>query len=211
MPDALQRYRRDVVGFVWQQNARNMLPYMTAHQNVTLPLKLVGIGARERNARAHDLLEAVGMVERAEHRSRELSGGEQQRVAIAVALANSPGLLLADEPTGSVDTQNVGVIIDLFRNLAHRYGVTVIIVTHDPAISDYVDRTIAIYDGHTSFERVRRVADDMVAGHDEYLIVDKKGRMQLPPPLIEKLGLSGRVRLHEETDHLEIWPDKAED
>jgi ABC-type lipoprotein export system ATPase subunit len=206
--DALQRYRRDVVGFVWQQNSRNMLPYMTAHQNITLPLKLTGVSRAERDARAHDLLEAVGMTERADHRSLELSGGEQQRVAIAVALANSPGLLLADEPTGSVDTHTSDIIVDLFRSLAHRYGVTVIIVTHDPSISEHVDRTIAIYDGRTSFERVRRTAADIVVGHDEYVMVDRTGRMQLPPPLLEKLSLHGRVRLHVEEDHLEIWPDE---
>ena len=205
-PDALVRYRRDVVGFVWQQSARNMLPYMTAFQNVCLPMKLSGVGRSERNARARELLAAVGMEGRMGHRSRELSGGEQQRVAIAVALANSPGLLLADEPTGSVDTQTAGVIVDLFRSLARRYGVTVVIVSHDAGLAQHVDRTVAIYDGRTSFERVRRVADDIVVGHDEYVIVDKTGRMQLPPELVERLGIAGRVRVHLAQDHLEIWP-----
>jgi ABC-type lipoprotein export system ATPase subunit len=205
-PDALVRYRRDVVGFVWQQNARTMLSYMTDFQNVCLPMKLSGVGRHERNARARELLAAVGMEERMHHRSRELSGGEQQRAAIAVALANSPGLLLADEPTGSVDTQTAGIIVDLFRSLAHRYGVTVVIVSHDAGISQHADRTVAIYDGRTSFERVRRMANEVVVGHDEYVIVDKTGRMQLPPELIERLGIGGRVRVHLAEDHLEIWP-----
>ncbi len=209
-PDGIMRYRRDVVGFVWQQTPRNMLPYMTALQNVCLPMKLSGAGRRERNARATELLAAVGMAGRAHHRSQELSGGEQQRVAIAVALANGPGLLLADEPTGSVDSQTAGVIVDLFRSLAHRYGVTVVIVSHDPGISQHVDRTVAIYDGRTSFERVRRLADDMVVGHDEYVMVDKIGRMQLPPELVKRMGITDRVRLHLTEDHLEIWPTKEE-
>lgn len=208
--DSLLRYRRDVVGFVWQQNARNLLPYLTALQNVQLPMEMQGIGPHERYTRACDLLEAVGMADRVEHRPQELSGGEQQRVAIAIALANGPGLLLADEPTGSVDSQTAGVIVDLFRGLAHRYGVTVIVVTHDASISQHVDRTVAIYDGRTSFERVRRTAGDLVVGHDEYVIVDKTGRMQLPPELVERVGIAGRARVHLTEDHLEIWPESDE-
>ena len=206
-PDGLMRYRRDVVGFVWQQNARNLLPYLTAFQNVQLPMQLRGVGPRERAARAHDLLEAVGIADRLVHRPDELSGGEQQRVAIAIALANGPGLLLADEPTGSVDSQTAGTIVDLFRSLAHQYGVTVVIVTHDASIAQHVDRTVAIYDGRTSFERVRRTAGNVVVGHDEYVIVDKTGRLQLPPELVERVGITRRARVHVAEDHLEIWPE----
>lgn len=203
--DALVRYRRDVVGFVWQQTARNLLPYLTAFQNVCLPMKLKGSPRREVQARAHELLAAVGMEDRAGHRTVQCSGGEQQRIAIAVALANSPGLLLADEPTGSVDSQTAGLIIDLFRDLAHRFGVTVFIVSHDTGVAQHVDRTLAIYDGRTSFERVRQVANGETS-HAEYIIVDRTGRMQLPPDAIEQLGISGRVRLQKRDDHLEIWP-----
>ena len=206
-PDGLMRYRRDVVGFVWQQNARNLLPYLTALQNVQLPMQLRGVGPRERHERACDLLEAVAVSERMDHRCGELSGGEQQRVAIAIALANGPGLLLADEPTSSVDSRTAGIIVDLFRSLAHRYGVTVVIVTHDTHISQHVDRTVAIYDGRTSFERVRRTAGDVVVGHETYVIVDRSGRLQLPPELIERLGIAGRARVSIAEDHLEIWPE----
>jgi ABC-type lipoprotein export system ATPase subunit len=150
------------------------------------------------------------MADRVEHRPQELSGGEQQRVAIAIALANGPGLLLADEPTGSVDSHTAGIIVDLFRGLARRYGVTVIVVTHDDSISQHVDRTVAIYDGRTSFERVRRTAGDLVVGHDEYVIVDQTGRMQLPPELVERVGIAGRARVHLAEDHLEIWPESDE-
>jgi ABC-type lipoprotein export system ATPase subunit len=210
-PDGLRRYRRDVVGFVWQQKARNLLPYLAALRNVELPMQLRGIGRHERRTRARELLEAVGMADRMDHRPRELSGGEQQRVAIATALANGPGLLLADEPTGSVDSQTAGAIVDLFRSLAHRYGVTVVIVTHDATITQHVDRSVAIYDGRTSFERVRRTAGDLVAGHEEYVIVDKTGRLQLPPELVERLGIAGRARVHLAEDHLEIWPETPDD
>jgi ABC-type lipoprotein export system ATPase subunit len=207
-PDALVRYRRDVVGFVWQQTARNLLPYLTSFQNVCMPMQLRGLPHQEVAGRAMDLLTAVGMEKRVTHRTHQLSGGEQQRVAIALALANSPGLLLADEPTGSIDSHTAGTIIDLFRDLAHRYGVTVVIVTHDQGISQHVDRAVAIYDGRTSFERVRRGKG--ANGHDEYIIVDRSGRMQLPPDLIERLGISGKVRLQEREDHVEIWPVKEE-
>jgi ABC-type lipoprotein export system ATPase subunit len=210
-PDGLMRYRRDVVGFVWQQNARNLLPYLTALRNVQLPMQLRGVGPHERHARACDLLEAVGMADRLDHKPHELSGGEQQRVAVAIALANGPGLLLADEPTGSVDSQTAGVIVDLFRSLAHRYGVTVVVVTHDTSIAQHVDRTVAIYDGRTSFERVRRTAGDLVIGHEEYVIVDETGRLQLPPELVERLSIAGRARVHLAEDHLEIWPAVADD
>jgi ABC-type lipoprotein export system ATPase subunit len=205
-PESLVRYRREVVGFVWQQNARNLLPYISAFQNVCLPMKVAGFERRIQDKRAYKLLEAVGVTERMHHRSVELSGGEQQRVAIAIALANSPGLLLADEPTGSVDSQTAHTIIDLFKDLAKNFGVTIIIVTHDPDISRFVDRTIAIFDGRTSFERVRRNGFEKSVGHDEYIIVDKAGRMQIPPDVIEHMGIGDRVRLRRTDDHIEIWP-----
>lgn len=209
-PDALARYRRDVVGFVWQQTARNLLPYLTGFQNISMPMKLKGLPHKEVEARTWELLKAVSMEDRADHYTTQLSGGEQQRVAIAVALSNSPGLLLADEPTGSVDSLTAGAIIDLFRSLAHQFGVTVVIVSHDQGISQHVDRTITISDGRTSFERVRRQDQAENAVHDEFIIVDRSGRMQMPPHLIERLGLTGRVRLQECEDHIEIWPAKEE-
>jgi ABC-type lipoprotein export system ATPase subunit len=205
-PDALVRYRRDVVGFVWQQTARNLLPYLTAFQNVCMPMKMKGLPRRQLAYRARELLAVVGMETRLNHRTQQLSGGEQQRVAIAVALANSPGLLLADEPTGSVDTATAGVIIDLFRSLAHRYGVTVVIVTHDQGIAQHVDRTVAIYDGRTGFERIRRAG----ASHEEFSFVDVSGRLQLPPDLVERAGIIGRVKVEVKDDHVEIWPAREE-
>jgi ABC-type lipoprotein export system ATPase subunit len=143
----LSRYRREAVGFVWQQTSRNMLPYITVRQNVLLPMKLRGVGYRERNRRADTLLAAVDIGHRANHQVQALSGGEQQRAAIAVALANRPGLLLADEPTGSVDTHTTAELVSLFQQLVRQFGLTVVIVTHDLEVSAHVDRVIRIQDG----------------------------------------------------------------
>jgi len=108
------------------------------------------------------------------------------------------------------DSSTPFIICELFRSLAHRYGVTVVIVTHDTGIAQHVDRTVAIYDGRTSFERVRRTAGDLVIGHEEYVIVDRSGLLQLPPELVERLGIAGRARVHLAEDHLEIWPEGNE-
>ncbi len=154
----LDRYRRLAVGFIWQQPARNLTPYLTVEQNVGLPQTLAGRSGRQQRARTAELLQAVGLVERRRHRLVELSGGEQQRVALAVALANAPTLLLADEPTGELDSAHAARVFDLLRRLNHDLGLTIVIVTHDPGIAARVDRVVAIRDGRTSTETVRRPA-----------------------------------------------------
>lgn len=209
-PQGLVRYRRDVVGFVWQQSARNLIPYLTAFENVRVPMQLAGVGRREQLRRTQELLDAVGLGDRLHHRLSELSGGEQQRVAIAIGLANSPGLLLADEPTGSVDSETAATILDIFHSLRDMFGVTVLIVTHDPNVADHVDRTVAIHDGRTSFERVRRTEPGMEIRHEEYVMVDSAGRLQLPEAYLSRLGINRRAKLHLEKDHIEIWPVESE-
>jgi putative ABC transport system ATP-binding protein len=202
-------YRRRTVGMVWQQTARNLLPYLTAVENVELPMILDG--QAERRARATRLLETVGLGERADHRPDRLSGGEQQRVAIAVALANEPDVLLADEPTGELDSVTAAEIFGLLRRINHEIGTTIVIVTHDTLVSDQVGRTVAIRDGRTSTETVRRteLADDggHRVVHDEFAVLDKAGRLQLPRAHVEALGLADRVVLRLVDDHVEIWPD----
>src|SRR5262245_27632816 len=153
---ALNGYRRRYVGFVWQQKARNLIPYLNATQNVELPMIMRGAGQRERQAWANELLEAVGLSARRGHRLAQLSGGEQQRVAIAVALANRPALLLADEPTGELDSATAETIFAILRDLNRTYDLTVVIVSHDPQIARRVDRVVAIRDGKTSSETIRR-------------------------------------------------------
>jgi ABC-type lipoprotein export system ATPase subunit len=204
-------YRRRVIGFVWQQTSRNLLAYLTARQNVELPLLLAGVPAPDRERRARALLERVGLGDRADHRPSALSGGEQQRVAIAVAIANRPSVLFADEPTGELDSVTAHEVFDLLRSLNQEFGLTIVVVTHDPLVSEQVSRTIAIRDGRTSTETLRRRAVTEAGDHhviaEEYAVLDRVGRLQLPRAHVEALGLERRVRLVLEDDHIEIWPD----
>ena len=203
-------YRRSVVGFVWQQTARNLLPYLTARQNVELPLQLAGAGRGARRGRAGDLLEVLSVTHCAGRRPDQMSGGEQQRVAIAVALANSPSVLLADEPTGELDRATAASVFGALQTANSELGVTVLVVTHDPAVSALVRRTIAIRDGRTATETLRADAGDApgVLGHAvEYAVLDRAGRLQLPREMTEALGLRDRVRLEAEPDHIGVWPD----
>lgn len=211
----LIRYKRDTVGFVWQNNARNLIPYLTALENVELPILLQG---KRRRQRALDLLEAVGLSHRRNNRLNQLSGGEQQRVAIAIALANRPKILLADEPTGSVDTQTADQIMDLFRKLNREMGITIIIVTHDPRLARKVDRVVAIRDGKTSSEFLRRksYADELAEleeeereeTHVEYAVLDKAGRLQIPEGYLQEIGLkdANKVRVTLEDGKIVLAP-----
>ncbi len=204
-------YRREVVGFVWQQTARNLLPYLDARDNVMLPMAFSGLRRRARAARAGDLLDAMGIGDKARRRPDELSGGEQQRVAIAVALANEPEVLFADEPTGELDTATGADVFEALRSANRELGATVVVVTHDSDVSEQVQRTVAIRDGRTSSEVVRRTHVDEFGEHaviaEEYAVLDRAGRLQLPADYRRTLGLRGRVRLELEDDHVGVWPD----
>ena len=145
-PEAqLVRYRRERVGFIFQ--SFNLLPMRSAVENVEMPLILSGIKPKERRARSLELLESVRLAARAHHKPGELSGGEMQRVAVARALANRPMLLLADEPTGNLDTQTGQGILDLLREAVSARGVTMVLVTHDPRVAAYADRVVHMLDG----------------------------------------------------------------
>lgn len=197
-------YKRDTVGFVWQNNGRNMLPYLTAIENIMLPMNLSS--TKHKKDKALELLEMVGLSHKKHSKMNMLSGGEQQRIAIAIALANSPKLLLADEPTGSVDTKTADYIFDLFTEL-NKNGQTILIVTHDMALSKKVKRVIAIRDGKISSERVLkeafvdRVKESNIDWRaedtqDEYVVLDKAHRLQIPKELIDELGLNdNKVKL----------------
>ncbi|HMH57776.1 MAG TPA: ATP-binding cassette domain-containing protein, partial [Galbitalea sp.] len=204
-------YRRSVVGFVWQQTARNLLPYLSAAENVALPMAFAGARARDRSQRASELLDALGMGAKAARRPGELSGGEQQRVAIAVALANRPQVLFADEPTGELDSATGDEVFAALRAANTELGATVVIVTHDADVSGQVQRTVAIRDGRTSSEVIRRTevnehgASEVIA--EEYAVLDRAGRMQLPADFRRTLGLRDRVRIELEPDHIGVWPD----
>ncbi len=204
-------YRRSVVGFVWQQTARNLLPYLTAQENVEMPMAFSGIARRERQQRAATLLEQVGLGDRKKNRPNALSGGEQQRVALAVAMANHPGLLIADEPTGEVDSESAAAIFDTMRTLNAEYNVTIVIVTHDHNVSQRVNRVVGMRDGRASIEVLRRQgANGVDLTPEEFAILDRSGRLQLPQSYVDELNLRKRVvlRLHE--DHIEVYPDREE-
>ncbi len=204
------RFRRRVIGFVWQQTGRNLLPYLSAVENVELPMVLDGRAGRR--ARAMELLDVVGLADRARHRPDALSGGEQQRTSIAVALANDPNVVLADEPTGELDSQTSGEVFGLLRRVNHDLGTTIVIVTHDAFVSEQVQRTVAIRDGRTSTETLRRTEETEEGTHrviaEEYAVVDRAGRLQLPRAHVEALDLHDRVRLRLEEDHVGVWPDR---
>ncbi|WP_274365945.1 ABC transporter ATP-binding protein [Paenibacillus thermotolerans] len=200
------RYKRETVGFVWQNNARNLIPYLTALENVELPILLTG---RRRRSRAKELLDAVGLSHRVSNKLYQLSGGEQQRVAIAIALANHPKLLLADEPTGSVDTRMANQILDLFRDLNRNLGITIVIVTHDMELAKKVDRVAAIRDGKISSEmhRKRSYAEELKEletaeeeTHVEFAVLDKAGRLQVPSAYLESIGAKHANKLRVELD-----------
>jgi ABC-type lipoprotein export system ATPase subunit len=205
-------YRRRTIGFVWQQTARNLLPYLTAVENVEMPMTLDGGKARFRRHRAMELLEQVGLADRQGHRPDELSGGEQQRVAIATAVANSPRVLFADEPTGELDTATSAEIFEVLRSVNRANGVTIVVVTHDPLVAEHVNRTVAIRDGRTSSEVLRRTEIDAAGEHrtiaEEFAVLDRAGRLQLPHEYVDALELEKRVRLTMDPDHINVWPDR---
>ncbi len=210
----LVTYKRNTVGFVWQNNARNLLPYLSARENVELPMRLNG---KVDHNRALELLDAVGLSHRKNSRLQEMSGGEQQRVAIAIALANNPRLLLADEPTGAVDSNTSSQILNVFNEINRATGVTIIIVTHDMALSKKVDRVVAIRDGRTSSEILRRTsyADELSHlsaeaenTHVEYAVVDRAGRIQIPREYLQQLGAekSGKLLVELEDGKIVVRP-----
>ena len=212
-------YKRNIVGFVWQNNARNLVPYLTAVQNVELPMLLQG--QKQRRERALELLDAVGLSHRINSRLDQMSGGEQQRVAIAISLANNPSILLADEPTGSVDTKTSDQILGVFKKLNKEKGITIVIVTHDLRLAKQIDRVIAIRDGRTSSEIIKKThaeimreskgwGDDAVPQEneaqgeefvsEELIVLDRTGRLQLPKEYLEALEIKGGSRVKADLD-----------
>jgi ABC-type lipoprotein export system ATPase subunit len=203
----LIKYKRDTVGFIWQNNARNLVSYLTALENVELPMFLTG---RRKRERALELLEMVGLSHRKNNKLHELSGGEQQRVAIAIALSNNPKLLLADEPTGALDTKTAANVLEVFRKVNKDLGITIVIVTHDMELSKQVNRVVAIRDGQTSSELIMRKSykeellkleniDPLVRkteeSHEELIVLDQNGRLQIPKEYLNAIGIKGKSKV----------------
>lgn len=232
---ALNQYQRSKVGFVWQQTSRNLIPYLTALENIELPMTMAHIvDRRKKREWAEELLEAVGLYERRDHNLSQLSGGEQQRIAIAVSLANKPVLLLGDEPTGEVDSVTAQVIMDTFRRLSRQLDLTTIIVTHDPHIAEQVDRVVAIRDGKISTETIRQVSqlEHVMAGEhasadtehgaetphmkehitfEEFVVLDSAGRLQIPKEIREDLGIGKRAYMEMGDNCIVIRPVENEE
>jgi putative ABC transport system ATP-binding protein len=199
----LTLYRKRQVGFVWQQGARNLIPFLSALENIELPMALAGVPSKTAHHRAGELLETIGLGNRAKFQLAQLSGGEQQRVAIAVALANQPGLLLADEPTGELDTNTAISIYQVFQALNQKFNVTILIVSHAPAIAKYMHRVVAIHDGQITSETVRHLASSAETSArqtegqplEELVVVDEKGWLHVPEAYLQKCHIKDRARL----------------
>ena len=188
----LVAYRRREVGFVWQATGRNLVPYLNVRDNIELPQAIAGTGRKERRERATELLDALQMSDKGRRYPSELSGGEQQRVSIAVALANNPPLLLADEPTGELDTNMAEEVFRMLQRINRQFGVTVIIVTHYAGIARWVDRVVRIRDGRIGSESYLRSSYRGGDGEEEeFLVIDRAGRLQLPREYVERLSLEG--------------------
>ena len=208
----LVAYRRREVGFVWQATGRNLVPYLSVRDNIELPQAIAGTGKRQRRERAEELLEALQMGDKSRRYPSELSGGEQQRVAIAVALANNPPLLLADEPTGELDTNMAEDVFRMLQRINRRFGVTIIIVTHYAGIARWVDRVVRIRDGRIGSESYLMSSYRGDEGREEeYLVVDRAGRLQLPREYVEQLSMEGLATagMDEDTGSITLRPASA--
>lgn len=219
-PKQMTEYRKKTIGFVWQKSERNLYPYLTSLENIEASLSFTGLKQKEKRAKALELLEMVGMSHKKDSYPTKMSGGEQQRIAIAVAIANSPQILLADEPTGAVDTKTSNQIQDLFRKLNRELGITIIIVTHDMKLANKVDRVVMISDGKISTEKIMKekyresiknvsemdFADD---SHEEYSVMDKAHRVQLSEDMLAAAGIdSNKVKVSVEDGKLVIVGEK---
>ena len=206
----IEEYRRTKVGFIWQQTGRNMFHYLTAIENVELTMMLIGDTPAKRRKRAKDLLELVGLGDRMNHKQDRLSGGEQQRVAIAISLANNPPLLLADEPTGELDDATAAEVMKVFDSINQELNTTIMIVSHDQDIAYKVDRVVLIRDGKLSTEIMRQKSGEKGDELQEFIIVDGSGRVQVPKTLLDRTKIERRakVRIDDQGVILEPGEDK---
>ena len=199
---ALAKYRLRHVGFVWQEVEKNLLFHRSALRNVTLPMMLAGSLPFTRKKRARELLDSVDLSEHHHKRPTQLSGGQQQRVAIAVALANQPKLLLADEPTGALDSENSKVIMNLLMDLREKHGLTVLMVTHNMEVAAFADRVLTLRDG--------ALAQDMSGDEAESPKIDTEGRIQLPTNAQPRLKEAARISVEVRPEGVLLRPEAEE-
>jgi ABC-type lipoprotein export system ATPase subunit len=217
----LNQYRRSKVGFIWQLPENNLIYRLTAEQQVEMPMKIKGVLSRERRKeRVKELLKVLGVNHRAKHRPNQLSGGEMQRVGIAIALANDPDLLLADEPTGELDTKNTLMIIDYFKDLSDNYGKTTIVVTHDHRFENMTKTTFKIKDGQIDelYHSIGLITKDSwkKPKREKYAYVDQFGSVKIPDEIRQKVGIkeSVQIRINDEdieNQYVELHPIKTEE
>lgn len=198
----LSDYRLKHVGFLWQQIDRNLLFYRSALRNVTLPMMLAGVPLWQRRKQALELLDAVGLTDQAHKHPAQLSGGQQQRTALAVALANHPDLLLADEPTGALDRKSAEQVMQLLNDLRQRYGLTVLMVTHDMELADYADRVLTLRDG--------ALGQDIRHPEDQNPKLDDAGRIRLPDAVQAQLAQAARIAIEIRPEGVLLRPEQDE-
>jgi ABC-type lipoprotein export system ATPase subunit len=201
-------FRRSEVGFVWQATARNLIPYLNARDNIEIPMSIAGTKPSLIQDRSSELLSILGLKDKSTRFAHELSGGEQQRLAIAVAMSNNPQLLLADEPTGELDNLTALEVFSLFRHINQVFGVTVVMVTHHPGIANHMDRVLHIRDGRISSESSLSQESSTNTNRvlKEYLVVDQVGRLQIPQEYMDSLDLEGLAQVDLLGNELSIKP-----
>jgi len=183
-------YRKSEVGFVWQQTGKNLVPYLDIYSNIELPMMASDLSKKERSSRVGSLIEFLNLNSVSSRLPENISGGEQQVSAIAVALANQPPLLLADEPTGELDDETSTMVLEKMRYVNENYGTTVVIVTHDPKIEDHVNRSIGMRDGKVVKEVLRKKKKK-----SEFVVIDSFGGVQIPQEILSKSKIESKASL----------------
>lgn len=184
-------YRKKEVGFVWQQTGKNLVPYLDIYSNIELPMMASDLSKKDRKLKVESLIEFLNLEKISKRLPENISGGEQQISAIAVALANNPPLLLADEPTGELDDETGFMVLEKMRYVNKNFKTTVVIVTHDPKIEDHVDRSIGMRDGKV----VKEVISDGPKKKNEYIVVDSFGGVQIPQEVLRKSKILSKANL----------------
>ena len=201
----LAAYRAKTIGYVEQHYTRALASELTARELVAVELGLRGTPRRARRARADELLERIGLSDRADARPFELSGGEQQRIAVCAALAHRPRLLLADEPTGELDARSATLVYELVGELTREHRCTALVVSHDPASTSIADRTLSIRDGRVSSESV------VAAGHARQIVVGRGGWLRLPEEYLRQAGIRARATARVDDGSIVVSPAEASD